>query len=408
MPDSFLSRSTSRRQFLRRTTQAAAATLLAGCVTPVTAGRAGASQPIQWAVGAPPPPLNAPLHPALEVPPATLEQKIGQMLMLGFRGRAVGDDDLLVKNIRDQHIGSVVLFRGNVTGPEQLQAFTRDLQSLASIPLLIGIDQEGGKVARLQTAFGFPATPSHAHLGELNNPAETRSQAAIIGQTLNEMGINLNLAPVVDVKVNPFSPIIARLERSFSADPEQVAVHAHAFIDGLHDKGLRGTMKHFPGHGSAMGDTHLGFVDVTATWGEGELLPYRTLIGAGKADAIMTAHIYNAHLDSELPATLSPAIVDGLLRKQLGYDGVVISDDMEMRAISDLFKLEKAFELAILAGIDILAVANTVTYSGTVADRFITTVHRMLDAGIIAEERIDRSYRRIARLKGLRAVTGDS
>ena len=215
------------------------------------------------------------------------------------------------------------------------------------------------------------------------------------------MGINLNLAPVADVKVNPFSPIIARLERSFSADPALVALHSGAFLDGLHDKGVRGTLKHFPGHGSAVGDTHLGFVDVTDTWGDGELTPYRTLIGAGKADAIMTAHIFNAKLDPELPATLSPAIVDGLLRQQLGYDGVVISDDMQMRAISDLFKLDKAFELAILAGVDIIAVANTVTYSGTVADRFITTVHRMLDEGIITEERIDQSFRRIARLKGL-------
>ena len=181
MPDPRFSQPTSRRQFLRRSTQVAAATLLAGCVAPVASGRAGASQPVQWAVGAPPPPLNTPLRPALETPPATLEQKIGQMLMLGFRGRAVEDNDLLVKNIRDQHIGSVVLFRGNVAGPDQLQELTRDLQALASIPLLIGVDQEGGKVARLQEAYGFPATPSHGHLGEINNPDETRGQAAAIG-----------------------------------------------------------------------------------------------------------------------------------------------------------------------------------------------------------------------------------
>ncbi len=187
--------------------------------------------------------------------------------------------------------------------------------------------------------------------------------------------------PVVDVATNPDNPVIAGLGRSFSADPAIVAAQAGAYIDGHHAKGIKCTIKHFPGHGSSQGDTHLGFVDVTDTWSEDELIPYRDLLGQGKVDAVMTAHIFNAHLDPELPATLSPAVVTGLLREQLGYDGVVISDDMQMRAITDLFKMEKAFELAILAGIDIVAVTNEITNAGPVADRFLNTVHRMLDAG---------------------------
>ena len=222
-----------------------------------------------------------------------------------------------------------------------------------------------------------------------------------IAQSLVDGGITLNLAPVVDVASNPDNPVIAGLSRSFSADPAVVAAQAGAYIDGHHAKGVKCTIKHFPGHGSSQGDTHLGFVDVTDTWSEDELIPYRDLLGQGKVDAVMTAHIFNAHLDPELPATLSPAVVTGLLRQQLGYDGVVISDDMQMRAITDLFKMEKAFELAILAGIDIVAVTNELTNAGPVADRFFKTVHRMLDEGTIGEDRIEQSFQRIMRFKGL-------
>jgi beta-N-acetylhexosaminidase len=140
---------------------------------------------------------------------------------------------------------------------------------------------------------------------------------------------------------------------------------------------------------------------VTNTWSEDELIPYRELIGKGKVDAVMTAHIFNSRLDPDLPATLSPAAITGLLRQQIGFDGVVISDDIQMRGITDLFKVEKAIELAILAGVDIIAVANNLTYSGTIADRFVTTVKRLLDAGVIDEARIERSYARVMRLKGL-------
>ncbi len=221
-----------------------------------------------------------------------------------------------------------------------------------------------------------------------------------MAQTLVDGGITLNLAPVVDVAVNPYNPVIAQLGRSFSADPEVVAAQAGAFIDAHHEKGIKCTLKHFPGHGSSRGDSHLGFVNVTDTWSEGELIPYRKLIEQGKVDAIMTAHIFDADLDPELPATLSPAVITGLLREQLGYNGVVISDDMQMRAITDLFRLDKAFELAILAGVDIIAVANSVTYSGTVADRFFAKVQQMLDEGVITPERIDQSFQRIMQLKG--------
>ena len=354
---------------------------------------------------------DATIRPNLLRPDPPLEVKICQMLMLGFQGAAVGEDGSLVRALRDQYVGSVVLFDldvssrrtrpRNIVSPEQVTQLTSDLQSLATLPLLISIDQEGGMVARLREKYGFPTTPSHAALGSRNDLDYTREQASAIGKMLAEVGINLNLAPVVDVRINPNNPVIARVERSFSDDPAMVAAHAEAFIDGHHAHGVRCTLKHFPGHGSSIGDTHHGFTDVTNTWDEVELTPYRALIGTGKAEAIMTAHIFNSKLDPDLPATLSPAVVTGLLRSELGYDGVVISDDIQMRGITDLFKVEKAFELAILAGVDIIAVANNLTYSGAVSDRFVTTVMRLLDEGVIDAARIDQSYRRVMRLKGL-------
>ncbi len=396
------SSSFSRRRFLRNSGLAALSTLFAAQAQPAFAASQSAAEAshlaaIQWAGK---PPLVTPMRPQM-APDVSLDVKIGQMLLLGFRGTDAPDDSLIAQNVRDQHIGGVVLFGGNVQDKEQLQALTARLQSLAQLPLLIGMDQEGGKVARLDKRRGYENTLSHAELGADNNMDETRSQAANIAQWLLDGGVTLNLAPVVDVAVNPDNPIIAELGRSFSADPEVVASQAAAYIDGHHDKGVKCTLKHFPGHGSSQNDTHLGFVDVTDTWSENELIPYRRLLEQGKVDAIMTAHIFNAKYDAELPATLSPAVVTGLLREQLGYDGVVISDDMQMRAITDLFKLERAFELAILAGVDVVAVANNVTYSGAIADRFINTVHKMLDAGTISADRIEQSFQRIARLKGI-------
>ncbi|GIV69664.1 glycoside hydrolase family 3 protein [Caldilinea sp.] len=403
----------ARRRFLRHCVLGAGGLLLAGCTAPLTSAASGQELAALVAAasrrGRKPPMPSETIRPALVKPDVALEVKIGQMLMLGFRGTTAQQDPAIVRALTEQHVGGVVLFDvdvggrrpRNIASPQQVAALTAELQALATLPLIISVDQEGGNVARLNEKYGFPATLSAAALGERNDPEFTQAEAGKMAQTLAEAGVTLNLAPVVDVRLNPDSPIIARPGRSFSADPAVVAAQAEAFIDGHHAHGVRCTLKHFPGHGSALGDTHLGFTDVTETWREDELLPYRALIAKGKVDAIMTAHVFNARLDPELPATLSPAIVTGLLRQTLGYEGVVISDDMQMRAVADHYSLEKAFELAILAGVDIIAVANNMTYAGAVADRFATTVMRLLDEEVIDEARIEQSYRRILKLKGL-------
>ena len=338
----------------------------------------------------------------------SLEIKIGQMLMVGFRGLEVSDADPIVQDIRDRHIGGVVLFDydvptktpvRNIKSPAQVKALVEALQAVASTPLLVAIDQEGGKIRRLKEKFGFPPTVSHQYLGAMNDLALTRKHATAIAQTLAQLGINLNLAPVVDLNTNPDNPIIGQLERSFSADPDIVTNHALEFIRAHHEQGVLCTLKHFPGHGSSTDDSHLGLVDVTNTWSPTELEPYANIIKAGEADVIMTAHVFNANLDSEYPATLSKPTITGILREELGYDGVVISDDMQMGAIADHYGFETAIQATIEAGVDIIAIANNSVYEEDIAARTIALIKQLVQDGKISEARINESYQRIQRLK---------
>ena len=302
----------------------------------------------------------------------SLDVKIGQMLMVGFRGLAVDENHPIARDIRERHLGGVVLFDfdvpdrspvRNITSPGQLRALTASLQSLSDIPLFVAVDGEGGQVWRLQERFGFPPTLSARCLGRMNDLSRTYGYAAAMAKTLAEAGINLNLAPVVDLDVNPDNPVIGKLGRSFSADPETVTENARAFIRAHHDRGILCVLKHFPGHGSSSADSHLGMADVTNTWTQAELIPYRILAGEGFADAVMTAHVFNARLDRDEPATFSRPVVTGLLRDDLGYDGVVISDDLQMRAVSDRCGFETAVEKAVAAGVFFFQAEDGIRYN---------------------------------------------
>jgi beta-N-acetylhexosaminidase len=239
-------------------------------------------------------------------------------------------------------------------------------------------------------------------LGERNDPAYTYAQAESTARTLAAAGVNHNLAPVVDVNTNPANPVIGSLSRSFSADPAVVIEQARIFIEAHHAQGVTTTLKHFPGHGSSQADSHLGLVDVSATWQPLELQPYRVLIGEGLADAVMTAHVFNAQLDPAYPATLSQAVITGILREELGYDGVVITDDMNMGAITAQYGFEQAAVLAVQAGADILAYGNNLVYDPNVAERAIAALLAAVERGELSEARIDESHRRVMALKGRR------
>lgn len=321
----------------------------------------------------------------------------------------MASDSELAGLIRTGSPGNVVLFdydapsngtvARNIQSPAQVQALTGELQEYAPRTMLIATDEEGGQVARLSPKWGFPDTYSAKALGDRNDPSFTREAARAMAKTLATAGINLNLAPVVDLNVNPDNPVIGRYDRSFSADPDIVTEQALAFIEGHHDEGVLTTLKHFPGHGSSTADSHKGFVDVTKLWSRTELQPFRNVIASGKADAVMTAHIFNANLDPDYPATLSKATITGILREELGFDGVVITDDMQMGAIRDYYGFETAVELTINAGADIVALSNNLVYEPGIEGRVSSTIRAAVEAGRISEERIDQSYQRIMALK---------
>lgn len=353
--------------------------------------------------------VQGPLTSKTSAPAAvSLNDKIGQMVLVGFRGMRLDPRNPILTDIRERHIGGVVLFDydvpsqspvRNIESPSQVRDLTAAFKEASPSPLLIAVDQEGGKVSRLKEKFGFPATVSQQSLGTSDDIVATRKSAEETAKTLAECGFNINFSPVVDLNINPENPVIGGRERSFSADPAVVTKHAIEVIKAHHARGILTTLKHFPGHGSSKNDSHLGFVDVTETWSPTELEPYEKIIAAGLSDTVMTAHIFNSKLDTSLPATLSGRTIDGLLRDELRFDGVVISDDMQMKAVSARYGFEEAVFLAIGAGVDILAFANNSVFDPDVAASTIGIIRKAVRDGKVGEGRIDRSYARIVRLK---------
>ena len=344
----------------------------------------------------------------------SLRQKIGQMVMVTMTGDSLDGKsspsvDTMKSDLANGLIGGVIMFTwsNNLNNPPQIAHLTKKLQERAFTPLFICIDEEGGQVARLSAANGFANTPSEFQLGSANVESNTRATASTMASWFVQTGLNLNLAPVVDVNVNPNSPAIGALGRSFSSNPDIVATNASWFIDEFHKKNILTTLKHFPGHGSAATDSHLGLVDITNTWSDQELTPYRQLLSAGKIDAIMTAHVFNAKLDSLYPATLSQKILTGILRTQLGYNGVVVSDDMSMQAIVAYYGFDDAVTLAVNAGLDILLyTSNLHDASSSQARHVVDLIEKRVGDGTINARRIDESYNRIMALKSRLVSSG--
>lgn len=289
--------------------------------------------------------------------------ELGRLLLVGIAGPDVEADPAVARLLCETRVGGVVLFARNITDATQVARLTAALRERAracgSQPLLVAVDAEGGRVMRLGPQAGFTPTLSAEELGQANDLAVTELEARRIGARLRGAGIDWNLAPVVDVGYNPANPVIVGESRSFGDNPILVTNHARAFIRGLRDAGVLTALKHFPGHGSSFADSHRSFVDVSATANpEVELLPYRVLMAERLVDSVMTAHVFNRRLDPRYPATLSRPTVTGLLRGELGFDGVVVSDDLRMGAIQQHYGLAKAAVLALQAGVDMLLIAN--------------------------------------------------
>lgn len=335
----------------------------------------------------------------------SLDIMIGQMIMVGIGDfNELKKEETIFEEIRANRVGGVILFEKNINpkkSEEKMKEMLSYAQKQAEIPLFISIDQEGGLVNRLKTKYGFPKSVSAQYLGELNNLDSTSYYAKQTAATLYKLGINMNFAPSVDVNVNPENPVIGKVKRSYSADPYEVAEQAQAVVEAHDLFGVATVLKHFPGHGSSKNDSHLGLTDVSKTWRFKELIPYKALLDSGKVRAIMSAHIVNEIMDeSKLPATLSPFVISGVLRGFLGFDGVVVSDDMQMKAISAEYGLEESIKMAVNAGIDILLFGNNVAgYDLAASKKIHAIIKSFVEKGEISNARIAESYRRIISLK---------
>lgn len=340
----------------------------------------------------------------------SLRHKAAKMLMVGFKGDSITPDNPVVGYLKDLKVGGIILFdidltgsrttgSRNITSKNQLAKLTSDLRQLAGYPLLIAADQEGGKVQRLKPLYGYTALPSARQLGSLNNPDSTAHIAEIMADEMSQSGVNVNLAPELDLHRDD-CPVIGQLDRAFSSNPDTVTLHAGITIDKLHSKGIFACVKHFPGHGSSTSDSHYGLTDVTGNWSSEELIPFQRLISEGKVDMVMTAHIFNKALDEDNPATLSKTILTGILRNQLGFNGVILTDDMYMQGIIDNYTIKEAIVKAINAGADMLVIGNNIT-TGFEPDRparIVDIIVRAVEDGEIPMSRIDDANQRINNL----------
>jgi beta-N-acetylhexosaminidase len=338
---------------------------------------------------------------------------VAELLLVGFSGTEVPGNDEIRDLVCTVKVGGVILFERdvatgkprNLVNPDQVRRLTRDLQGLARFcvgrPLFIAADNEGGRVMRLSPRVGFPAWPSAQELGESDDVDATRDEARRMGAELRDAGINWNLAPVVDVALNPHNPAVVALGRSFSSDPARVTAHARAFIEGMHEAGILTALKHFPGHGSSLRDSHAGFTDVTDTADlDAELAPYRALIALGLADSVMTAHVFNRGLDPWDPATLSRYTVQRILRGWLGYKGVIVSDDLLMGAIIRHYGLGEAAVAALGAGVDVLLISQNAHKSVTGTARLVVAaVNAAMAEGWLSRSRVSAALEHVAALR---------
>ncbi len=336
---------------------------------------------------------------------AAIERDLGSLFVVGFRGTEAAGDAELPKLLCEVRVGGVLLLGRNIVDAEQLGRLTTALMTQSAgctnRKLFIAVDAEGGHVMRLAPRFGWPATFSAQELGESNDFVLTELEARRIGAMLRAVGINWDLAPVVDVGYNPANPVIVGAARSFGADPRQVTEHARAFVQGLRAEGVLTALKHFPGHGSSFDDTHLGFTDVTDTASpELELAPYRALISDGFADSVMTAHVFNKRLDAQHPATLSRATVEGLLRGELGFRGAVVSDDLRMGAIEHQYGIGEAAVLALDAGVDVLLIVDDLLHDGGSATQLaLAAIRQALANGTLDPARVEAALDRVRALR---------
>jgi len=331
-------------------------------------------------------------------------EKLGQLLIIGIRGTSLTEEES--EFIITNNIGGVILFARNIQSPEQVHALCSSIQALRhrmkdKMPLFIGIDQEGGRVARLKAPFTL--WPPLAHLGKLDSTSVAFRFAMDMGSELRAVGVNLDFAPCVDVLTNPKNQVIG--DRAISTDPEQVAKIASALVRGYIKSGIIPCAKHFPGHGNTLLDSHedLPVEDISLDRLKSvELVPFKKVFRA-RLDMVMTAHIKFPAVDPEYPVTLSEKFLKGMLRNELRFRNLIISDDLDMKALAKNYPVEKIPVMALQAGCDILLYCNNFEHPQVAMDALMKAAKDHTVSG----KQIDESYGRVVALKKEMLATPD-
>ncbi|MDQ2087119.1 beta-N-acetylhexosaminidase [Herbivorax sp. ANBcel31] len=335
----------------------------------------------------------------------TLEEKIGQLFIAAFRKNEQGNnlyflDEYTKRQIKEFKLGGVILFSENINTIDQTTNLIDNIQSVSNIPMFISVDEEGGRVSRIgsNSKMGITKLPSAQEIGETNNPDLAYQIGNKLGTELSSLGFNMNFAPVADVNTNPENPVIG--DRAFGSNPQKVGIMVENIALGMQNQNVSAVLKHFPGHGDTSKDSHKGSVVIEhdiQRLHDIELVPFKKGISAG-VDAIMTAHIIVPEVDSDkLPATLSKNILTDLLRKELEYDGLIITDALEMKAIKNHWNCSEASIMALKAGADILLMPDSLE------EAYNSILNAVVD-GYITEDRIDQSVRRILEVKHKRGI----
>ncbi|SMP40640.1 beta-N-acetylhexosaminidase [Anoxynatronum buryatiense] len=328
----------------------------------------------------------------------SLEEKAGQVIMPAFRQTAEGTllhrlDEFTRDMLLEIQPAGVILFSENIDHDSQVKLLIEALQAKATVPLLVSVDEEGGRVSRLGAkGISVPRLPAAGVFGESGDVKMVYEAGLELGKAMKMLGFNMNMAPVADVNTNPLNPVIG--DRSFGSDPVEVGRMAVSMANGLMDAGIIPVLKHFPGHGDTHQDTHQGAVSLPHDQERLvsiELIPFQRGIEAG-LPVIMTAHLHVPAYDNAFPATLSPAVLTGLLRETLGFEGVIMTDALDMQAITDEWSTGEAVILALAAGADLLLMPPEPLVA---RDAIVTAVTN----GELPQERLDAAVERVLLLK---------
>ena len=324
----------------------------------------------------------------------TLEEKIGQLMIIGVEGKSFTPE--MENLIRNYHVGGIILMGKNISTASEMHQLIKDSKIANEpnkIPLFLSVDEEGGRVSRLPA--GFNKLPSNGQIGKRNDTEFSYQVGTYLSEVLHEFGYNMNFAPVLDVNSNPNNPVIG--DRSFGADPEQVANLGTSTMHGMMDNGIISVVKHFPGHGDTVVDSHKVLPKIEASLErlrQMELIPFQKAIKEG-VDAIMVAHLLIPALDPLYPSSMSKAVITDLLRNEMAFNGVVITDDLTMGAIVNEYTVAEAALQSFIAGSDLLLIVGG--YENEISA--IETLMSAVETGSITEDRLNESLKRILSLK---------